>query len=101
MGKTKSVFICQKCGAESAKWIGRCPSCGEWNSYTEEIIHKEQNSTTKIPHNYSEQTKQKPVLIEQVVATDEKRIDTSSSEFNRVLGGGLVKGSLVLIGSYL
>lgn len=98
MGKTKSVFICQKCGAESAKWIGRCPSCGEWNSYTEEIIHKEQNSTTKIPHNYSEQTKQKPVLIEQVVATDEKRIDTSSSEFNRVLGGGLVKGSLVLIG---
>lgn len=98
MGKTKSVFICQKCGAESAKWIGRCPSCGEWNSYTEEIIHKEQNSTTKIPHNYSEQTKQKPVLIEQVVATDEKRIDTSSSEFNRVLGGGFVKGSLVLIG---
>lgn len=99
MAKTKSVFVCQKCGAESAKWIGKCPSCGEWNSYSEEIIHKETVSASKIPHNYSsESEKQKPILIENVVATNEKRIDTTSTEFNRVLGGGLVAGSLVLIG---
>ncbi len=98
MAKTKSVFVCQNCGAESPKWIGKCPACGEWNSYTEEIVHKESSSATKVPHNYSDARKQKPILIKDVVVTAEKRIDTTSEEFNRVLGGGLVEGSLVLIG---
>lgn len=98
MAKSKSVFVCQNCGAESAKWIGKCPSCGEWNSYTEEVVLKEGGSSTKVPHGFSDIAKQKPQLIKDITITAEKRIDTTSAEFNRVLGGGLVEGSLVLIG---
>ena len=98
MAKSKSVFVCQNCGAESAKWIGKCPACGEWNTYAEEIVHKETTNSTKVPHGFSDVVKQKPQLIKDVAITAEKRIDTTSSEFNRVLGGGLVEGSLVLIG---
>jgi DNA repair protein RadA/Sms len=96
MAKTKTVYVCQNCGAESPKWIGKCPSCGEWNSYVEEIVSKE--PAQKITLAGLEITKQKPVLISEVETTEESRIDTSSSELNRVLGGGLVPGSLVLIG---
>ncbi|NCA78647.1 MAG: DNA repair protein RadA [Sphingobacteriia bacterium] len=96
MAKIKSVYICQNCGAESPKWIGKCPACGEWNTYTEEIIRQEKSS--KIVTNFLETNKQKPQLINLVEALGEKRIDTCSPEFNRVLGGGLVLGSLVLIG---
>lgn len=96
MPKTKSVFICQNCGADSPKWVGRCPSCGEWNSYVEEIISKDK--TPKISIAGLEIAKQKPVRLDEVEASEESRIDTSSNELNRVLGGGLVPGSLVLIG---
>ncbi|MBP1676514.1 MAG: replication and repair protein RadA [Bacteroidetes bacterium] len=96
MAKTKTVYVCQNCGAGSPKWIGKCPSCGEWNSYVEEIVSKE--PAQKITLAGLEITKQKPVLISEVETTEESRIDTSSSELNRVLGGGLVPGSLVLIG---
>lgn len=97
MAKSKTVYVCQNCGFDSPKWIGKCPSCGEWNSFVEEIIHKE-SGTTKVVIAGLEPTKQKPVLISDVETSIEERIDTSSQELNRVLGGGLVKGSLVLIG---
>ncbi len=96
MAKTKSVYICQNCGAESPKWIGKCPSCGEWNSYVEEIVSKD--NSPKINLGGLEITKQKPVRLDEVETSEESRIDTSSNELNRVLGGGLVPGSLVLIG---
>jgi DNA repair protein RadA/Sms len=96
MAKTKSVYVCQNCGAESPKWIGKCPSCGEWNSYVEEVIRKEVPSKTG--YHSDEPLKSKPVRIEEVESTSEQRIDTYSAEFNRVLGGGLVGGSLVLLG---
>ena len=96
MAKTKSVYICQNCGADSPKWIGKCPSCGEWNSYVEEIISKD--TSPKMIMAGLEITKQKPVRLHEVETSEESRIDTSSNELNRVLGGGLVPGSLVLIG---
>lgn len=96
MAKIKSVYVCQNCGAESPKWIGKCAACGEWNTYTEEIIREEK--TSKIATILGETAKQKPQLITEIEAQSEKRIDTRSPELNRVLGGGLVKGSLVLIG---
>lgn len=96
MAKTKTVYICQNCGVDSAKWIGKCPSCGEWNSYVEEIISKDK--TAPIILGGFEVTKQKPIRLHNVETSEETRIDTSSVELNRVLGGGLVPGSLVLIG---
>lgn len=96
MAKTKSVYVCQNCGVESPKWIGKCPSCGEWNSYVEEIVGKE--PANKIAIAGLEFQKQKPILITDVEALNEPRVDTNNYELNRVLGGGLVSGSLVLIG---
>jgi len=96
MAKTKSVYVCQNCGADSPKWIGKCPSCGEWNSYVEEIVSKD--NSPKISLGGLEITKQKPVRLNEVETSEESRIDTSCNELNRVLGGGLVPGSLVLIG---
>ncbi len=96
MAKTKTVYVCQNCGAESPKWIGKCPSCGEWNTYVEEIISK--STAGKVAIAGLEMQKQKPILISDVEALSEPRIDTHNNELNRVLGGGLVSGSLVLIG---
>ena len=98
MAKTRTVYVCQNCGVDSPKWIGKCPSCGEWNTYVEEIIHKETGPANNLSIAGFETSKQKPVLISDVESQLEERIDTSSNELNRVLGGGLVKGSLVLIG---
>lgn len=95
MAKSKSVFFCQNCGAQSSKWIGKCPSCQEWNTYVEEII---QRDTSKNKSAFSPQTIAKPVKINEIKNGNEARIDTNDIEFNRVLGGGLVTGSLVLVG---
>ena len=96
MAKTKTVYVCQSCGADSPKWIGKCPACGEWNTYVEEIISK--STAGKVAIAGLEMQKQKPILISDVEALSEPRIDTHNNELNRVLGGGLVSGSLVLIG---
>lgn len=96
MAKTKSVYVCQECGAESAKWIGRCPACGAWNSYVEQIVRKE-GVTKNNGFSFSE-SENKPIRIESVEINHEERFNTHSEEFNRVLGGGIVPGSLVLIG---
>lgn len=95
MSKTKTVFICQNCGTNSPKWMGKCPGCEEWNTMVEEIITKEPaNSINQIIPT----EKPKPVLLEEVESIQLKRITTDDPEFNRVLGGGIVPGSVVLIG---
>ena len=96
MAKTKVKFICQSCGYESPKWMGKCPGCGEWNKMTEEILKPA--SPHKAVFAHSSQTLQKPSPITSIETTQEPRIFTNSKEFNRVLGSGIVKGSLVLIG---
>ena len=96
MAKIKVKFICQSCGYESAKWMGKCPGCGEWNKMTEEVLKPV--SPRKAVFNHSNQVAQKPSPITNIETTQEPRIFTKSEEFNRVLGSGIVKGSLVLIG---
>ena len=94
MAKQKSVYFCQNCGAESAKWIGRCPACGEWNTYVEEIV------STKKPglQSFDERKAEKPVPLAEIDIQHQMRIPAQSEEFDRVLGGGIVPGSLILIG---
>lgn len=98
MSKIKTAFFCQNCGYESAKWSGRCPSCGEWNTFIEEKIQKDiplRNNSWK-----EEQTHPSGNVIhlDEVSTTEEERLLTSDAELNRVLGGGIVPGSLVLVG---
>ncbi|MBD1382791.1 DNA repair protein RadA [Metabacillus arenae] len=97
MAKTKSKFICQSCGYESPKWMGKCPGCGAWNTMTEETM-KSTASGRRTAFAHSAQTMQKPSPITSIETTQEARIYTNMGEFNRVLGNGIVKGSLVLIG---
>ena len=96
MAKAKSVYVCQSCGNDSPKWIGKCSACGEWNTYVEEVLVKETRQQVQLSG--FEIAKSKPVLISEIETAEEVRIDTRSAELNRVLGGGLVPGSLVLIG---
>ncbi|WP_165044595.1 DNA repair protein RadA [Dysgonomonas sp. ZJ709] len=96
--KTKTAFVCTSCGNDSPKWLGKCPVCGEWNSYVEEIISTGKDSLAKGGLNIFATSKAKPLLLKDVETADEPRIDLQDGEFNRVLGGGLVPGSLVLIG---
>ena len=92
--KIQSAFFCQSCGTQSPKWLGKCPQCNEWNTFVEEILAKEKDlksgfKSTKIS---------KPTLISDIDYTNEKRIVTNDKELNRVLGGGIVPGSVILIG---
>jgi DNA repair protein RadA/Sms len=94
MAKSKTVFVCQNCGAESPKWIGRCPSCKEWNTYHEEIIISSPASG-RYP---GDQEKKKPVLLDEIRSDEHSRQPTGMPELDRILGGGLVNGSLILLG---
>lgn len=96
MAKTKSVYVCSNCGNDSAKWLGKCPICGEWNTYVEEIIAKDNNS--RRTDTLFDSPKAKPILLQDVATGEEPRIDLKDEELNRVLGGGLVPGSLILLG---
>jgi len=98
MAKTKTAFVCSQCGNDSPKWLGKCPACGEWNTYVEEIIAKDNNSQRSLTFSNLETPKSKPQLLSNVDVGEETRIDLKDEEFNRVLGGGLVPGSLILIG---
>jgi DNA repair protein RadA/Sms len=94
MAKTRTIFVCQSCGAESPKWLGKCASCGEWNTFVEEVV-------TKVPEKQSVGISlgaNAPLPFSQINTTNLKRIDTRILEFNRTLGGGIVPGSVVLIG---
>jgi DNA repair protein RadA/Sms len=95
MSKIKKSYFCRACGAESPKWVGRCPVCGEWNTVAEEIVAREtKNSTTFRPRD----ERNIPRPVREVEQQDIERIDLCNNEINRVLGGGLVPGSLVLLG---
>lgn len=97
MVKKKTKFVCQECGYESAKWLGRCPGCQTWNSFVEEIERAKPAVRGTFLHSEPSETA-KPIPITAVQAVQEPRIETKSAELNRVLGGGIVTGSLVLIG---
>ena len=94
MAKTKSVYFCSACGYESPKWLGKCPGCGEWNTFTEEKV------TVPVKKGAARGLVKSslPVKLSEIEVTGEQRIRMPSSELNRVLGGGLVAGSLILIG---
>lgn len=94
MAKQKTVFYCQNCGGESAKWVGKCPSCNEWNTYVEEVVKKEASSTVGDFRPISSE----PRLIQDVSPDVVNRIHSGSVELDRVLGGGIVPGSLILLG---
>ncbi len=99
MAKSKSVYYCQSCGNQSPKWIGKCPVCGEWNSYVEEVVDKtEEKLKEKRGYAVKRNEESKPIPIKEVHELETKRIDTHDTELNRVLGGGIVLGSLILIG---
>ena len=97
MAKSKTVFVCQNCGSESPKWIGKCYSCGEWNTFVEEVVITGKGSGSAIQTGTSA-VRQKPVPVSEVSVEALPRIDTGIAEFNRVLGGGMVPGALVLLG---
>lgn len=96
MAKGKKAFFCRNCGAESPKWEGRCHDCGEWNTFVEEVVFKEPQSASYSRRNAAENSK--PLTLSQIDRSDVTRIDMKMKEVNRVLGGGLVPGSLVLLG---
>ena len=98
MPKSKTSYFCQSCGYESAKWLGKCPSCNEWNSFVEEIINKEEQSKNEWKPEPGKARQEKPRTLDEIESAKEIRISASDEELNRVLGGGIVFGSLVLIG---
>jgi DNA repair protein RadA/Sms len=97
MSKAKSAFFCTNCGYESAKWAGKCPACNEWNSFTEEVIDKGKGNAPTWEDYANTQKGTEVIAINEVQSQSEKRIDSSDPELNRVLGGGIVLGSIVLV----
>lgn len=97
MSKIKTAFFCQNCGYESVKWLGQCPSCGQWNTFAEELIQKDDKKNNGWKHYSGEQRSNKIVALNQIESSEENRLTTSDAELNRVLGGGIVPGSIVLI----
>jgi len=98
MAKTKTTFFCQNCGSQYAKWQGQCTSCKEWNTIAEEVIQKSEKAAWKSAESPGSTRITKPQRIAEISASSESRLDTRNHELNRVLGGGLVPGSLVLLG---
>ncbi len=96
MAKIKTVFFCQNCGAQSPKWIGKCNSCGEWNTYVEEVVQREEISTKN--SGSIRTANSRPLKLNEIEPGNETRTSTGNGELDRVLGGGLVEGSLILVG---
>src|SRR6478609_11620293 len=98
MSKVKKAFFCQNCGYESVKWVGQCPSCNQWNSFVEEIIQKESPKSNGWEH-YNEiaERTNKTIQLSEIKSNEEKRMMTGDDELDRVLGGGIVPGSIVLV----
>lgn len=98
MSKVKTAFFCTNCGYESAKWLGKCPSCGTWNTFVQEVIHKETSQKENNWKNFNDDKKEiKTIALHAVTTPEQKRIITPDAELNRVLGGGIVPGSITLI----
>lgn len=96
MAKEKTAYVCSSCGYDSPRWAGKCPNCGAWNTFVEERVQKE--PVSKRPHSGIEVPRSKPLRLADIEAGADPRIDLGDAELNRVLGGGLVPGSLVLLG---
>lgn len=94
MAKSKTVFVCNECGYESAKWLGKCPACNSWNSFFEQKIVESKNSSLKA----EKSSNNVPQKLNSYEAKETIRTSTGFDELDRVLGGGLVKGSLILLG---
>jgi DNA repair protein RadA/Sms len=98
MSKIKTAFFCSNCGYESAKWLGKCPSCEQWNTFVEEPIIKDNKLSETSWKKFSlDKREAKIISINEVVSEKEKRLITADPELDRVLGGGIVPGSIVLI----
>ena len=97
MAKVKTTYYCQNCGAQHAKWQGQCTSCREWNTLVEEVIQKVEPKDWKTSTNEVKRTP-KPLRIAEIEYSQEERLNTHDGELNRVLGGGIVPGSLTLLG---
>lgn len=95
MAKIKKAYFCRECGYESPKWLGRCPACGEWNTFTEEVIAKASSVSAAVAVNAPQSV---PQRVSEIKPSTHQRLDMCNAEVNRVLGGGLVPGSLVLLG---
>ncbi len=98
MSKVKTAFFCSNSGYESAKWIGKCPSCGTWNSFIEELVHK---GTAQLKNGWKDLAEDsrinRTIALNEITSSEQKRIITPDAELNRVLGGGIIPGSIVLI----
>ncbi|HSB91743.1 MAG TPA: DNA repair protein RadA [Flavitalea sp.] len=98
MSKVKTAFFCSNCGYESTKWVGKCPSCGSWNSFIQEVIQKDTTSKENSWSDYHEEKRNfKTIALKDILSTEQDRLITPDAELNRVLGGGIVAGSIVLI----
>jgi len=98
MSKIKTAFFCSNCGYESTKWVGKCPSCEQWNTFVEEVITKDNKLAESDWKKFSTDKKEsRTISLQEVVSAEEKRIISSDAELNRVLGGGIVAGSIVLV----
>ena len=97
MAKKKTAFFCQNCGAQSPKWLGKCTSCGEWNTFVEEVLSTSEDQGWEAEKS-TKQSKSKPVALDDIEISHDQRLKTNDQELDRVLGGGMVSGSLVLIG---
>ncbi|MPZ75703.1 MAG: AAA family ATPase, partial [Deltaproteobacteria bacterium] len=94
MAKTKTIYACQSCGYQAPKWLGKCPDCNQWSSFAEERLEK----ATSVRGELSLGTKEDPAPIHEINTAEEGRVQCGIGEFDRVLGGGLVPGSVILIG---
>ena len=97
MAKSKTTFFCQNCGAQHSKWMGKCPQCNQWNTIVEEIVQKEVAQAWDTAQS-SASKKSKPYRVSEIVTNQEKRLKTRNEELDRVLGGGIVPGSMILLG---
>lgn len=98
MAKIKSAFFCQHCGYESVKWVGQCPSCNQWNTFVEELVEKGSSKNDNGWKDYNDEKRTgRTVSLKEIKSSEEKRLPTADTELNRVLGGGIVPGSLVLV----
>jgi DNA repair protein RadA/Sms len=98
MSKVRTSFFCQNCGYETVKWAGQCPSCNQWNTFVEELTQKDNSKNNNGWENYNEEKRtSKTIPLREIKSSEEKRLLTSDGELNRVLGGGIVPGTLVLV----
>lgn len=95
MAKDKTAYVCSNCGQESSKWLGKCPSCGQWNTFREIRIA---GNSAKSSLSIGQKNTPTSHKLRDIATKDEPRLDMHDNELNRVLGGGLVKGSIVLLG---